>query len=179
MLNRVVGKDCAKEDLSARSLSSSASSKCPPGDPPCASGLSAAVRRLIAASQACDGPDIEFWDDLAIGELRPELQTAVLSIVQELLLNACRHSKSKNVLLGIADDDGYLSIQVQDWGIGFDSQGDHPHNRGLKGMRDLVAWLQGTLEIDSRRGKGTCVIVEVPLSRETRPNNQATDSRPR
>jgi signal transduction histidine kinase len=110
-------------------------------------------------------------DDLTTGELPPELQPAVLSIVQELLLNACRHSGSKTVLLGLARDDRYLCVQVQDWGIGFDSRSDQPHKRGLKAIRDLAEWLGGTVDIDSERGKGTCVIVEVPLSRETGPNS--------
>lgn len=181
MLNRVAGKDRAEEDPSARSLSSSAPSRRFPGGPLSTSSLSTAVRHLIGASQACDGPDIEFCDDLTISELRPEVQPAVLSIVKELLLNACRHSKSKTVLLGLADDDGYLSIQVQDWGIGFDVdvKNARPQKRGLKGIQDLVAWLGGTIAIDSQRGKGTCVIVEVPLSREAAPNDLAAVPKPR
>jgi len=181
MLNRVAGKDRAEEDPSARSLPSSASCRCISGGPLSTSSLSAAIRHLIAASQACDGPDIEFCDDLTIGELRPEMQPAVLSIVTELLLNACRHSKSKNVLLGLAQDDGCLFVQVQDWGIGFDFdlKNTRPQNRGLKGIQDLVAWLGGTLAIDSQRGKGTCAIVEIPLSREAAPNGQATVPKPR
>ena len=182
MLNRAAGKDRPEEDHADRDddhrvLQPDASLDGQPN----ASSLRAAVNRLIAVNRECDGPEIEFWDDLTItnGELRPELQPAVSSIVQELLLNACRHSKSKRVLLGLSDDDGYLSLQVQDWGIGFDYENAQPQKRGLKGLRDLVAWLGGTLEIDSERGKGTCVIVEVPLSREVGPDSLSTGPRPR
>lgn len=180
MLNRVAGKDRLEEDLAGRDDQSRVLQRSvPPGGQPSTSGLRAAVNHLIAASQACDGPEIEFWDDLATDDLSPELRQAVLSIVQELLLNACRHSKSKNVLLGMAQDDGCLCVQVQDWGIGFDPEPDQPHIRGLKGIRDLIGWLGGTLDIDSHRGKGTCVIVEVPLSKETDPCEPGTSPRPR
>lgn len=137
-------------------------------DSPIASGLRAAVRQLVVASQACGGPEIEFWDDLPTDDFPAESQQAVLSIVQELLLNACRHSKSKRVLLGLAQDDGRLCVQVQDWGVGFDRQGTSPCKRGLKGIGDLIEWLGGTLDIDSKRGEGTCVVAEVPLSRQSR-----------
>jgi two-component system sensor histidine kinase ComP len=181
MLNRVSGKEQREENFAERDGHGRVLKLgVPPGGRPNATGLKAAVNRLIATSQACDSAEIEFWNDLAIDKLSPELQPAVLSIVQELLLNACRHSKSKNVLLGLGQDDGYLCVQVQDWGIGFDPpQPDRPHRRGLKGIRDLVGWLGGTLHIDSQRGKGTCAIVEIPLSKETGPSDPATTPRPR
>jgi hypothetical protein len=180
MPNRATGEDRPEEDLAkhddhCRVLQPSV----PPGNRPDAPGLRAAVDRLIAASQACEGPEIELWDDLVVDEeLPPGLQSAMLSIVQELLLNACRHSKSKRVLLGLAQDDGCVCVQVQDWGIGFDSESEQPHKRGLKGVRDLVGWLGGTIDIDSQRGKGACIVVEVPLPRETGPITPTTDPRP-
>jgi len=96
--------------------------------------------------------------------------------VQELLLNACRHSKSKNVLVGLAQDDECLCVQVQDWGVGFDSESNQPHQRGLKAVRSLVARLGGTVEIYSQCGKGTCVMVELPLFRDIKPNRPRTPS---
>ena len=142
-------------------------------------GLRDAVHRLIAVSRACDGPEIEFCDDLAGGELRPMLQLAVLFIVRELMLNAMHHSRSKRALVGIAHDDGCLFVQVQDWGVGFDPTSVPLDLCGLEGIRDLVRWLGGTIEIDSQLGAGTCVIVEVPLSQETGTNHPTTGLKPR
>lgn len=182
MLNRAAGKDRPEEDHTERDDDRGVvQPSIFLNGQPNSSSLRAAVHRLIAANRECDGPEIEFWDDLTItnGELRPELQPAMLSIVQELLLNACRHSKSKRVLLGLSDDDGYLSLQVQDWGIGFDYENAQPQKRGLKGLRDLVAWLGGTLEIDSERGKGTCIVVEIPLLPETKRSDSTCEHTPR
>ena len=128
-----------------------------------ATGLPASVRRLIADSRASGGPEIEFYDDLPPGELPGEVQSAVACIVEELLLNACRHSRSKNVLLGLARDEDSVCVQVQDWGVGFEPEKVEPQRLGLQGVRQLVQRLGGSVEIDSRPGMGTCIFVEVPL----------------
>jgi signal transduction histidine kinase len=111
------------------------------------------------------------------------LQTAVFSIVQELLLNACRHSKSSHVLVGLTQDDDRAWIQVQDWGCGFDPQKVQPHRaglqRGLEGVRQVAQWLGGTVDIDSRPGAGTCIVVEIPLSQETEPSDPTCEHKPR
>jgi signal transduction histidine kinase len=150
--------------------------------PPSATILMAAIDRLIADNRACGGAEIEFFGDLASGELRPEIQTVVFPIVQELLLNACRHSKSKNVSVGLAQDDERVCIQVQDWGIGFDSQMVQPQRccqAGLNGIRQVAQWLGGTVDVDSRPGAGTCIVVEIPLVQETGPRDQTGECRSR
>jgi len=165
MPNRVTGEDGSEEDLAkhhdhCRAFQPSV----PPGNRPDAPGLRAAVNRLIAVSQACEGPEIELWDDLAVDEeLPPRLQSAVLSIVQELLLNACRHSKSQRLFVELALDGDVLRIQVRDWGVGFDSDRTEPGHFGLNGMQQRVKLLNGTATIHSESGKGTCVTVELPL----------------
>lgn len=141
--------------------------------------IAAAIDRLIAEIRAGGGPEIEFYDDVPNDELPSELQTVVFPIVQELLLNAWRHSKSKNVLVGLAQDDGRVCIQVQDWGVGFDLEMVQPHEHGLKAIRQLVQWRGGTVNADSRLGAGTCVVVEIPLLQETEPRDQTGEKRAR
>ena len=150
-----------------------------PGSQPNETGLRDAVHRLIAVSRACDGPDIEFCDDLVAGELQPELQRAMSSVVRELMLNAICHSRSKNTLVGIGQGDGYVFLQVQDWGAGFDPKRVPRDSGGLKRVRDLVRWLGGTMDIDSQHEAGTCVLVEVPLSRQSAANHPTTGLKPR
>jgi len=133
----------------------------------------AVVERVIAESGAEAGAEIEFYDDIPIDELPSELQMVAFPVVFELMMNACRHSRSKTVLAGLTLDDKQFCIQVQDWGVGFDPANTEPGKRGLKGVRNLVRWLGGTVEIDSPRGAGTCVIVEIPLSQETADANIA------
>ena len=126
--------------------------------------LRASLACLIAQCHACSGPEVEFCDDLVAGELALNLQRAVLGIVRELLCNACRHGKSKLVLVGLTRDNDALCVQVQDWGVGFDPQSQGLRQGGLSRVRDMVGCLGGAVRIESQPGTGTCVIVEVALS---------------
>ena len=146
---------------------------------PIAINIANAMDRLAADSQANGGPEIELYDDIPINALPSKLETVVFSIVRELLLNACRHSKSKNVLVGLALDDGRISIQVQDWGIGFDTEMIQPHKQGLKGIQQVARWLGGTVDVDSRPGVGTCIVVEIPLSQDDGLSDPTCENRPR
>ncbi|MEN6367788.1 MAG: ATP-binding protein [Thermoguttaceae bacterium] len=146
---------------------------------PNAANIVVAIERLVADSRAGGGPEIEFYDDVPIDELPSELQAAVFPIVQELLLNASRHSKSRNVLVGLGQDDDRVCIQVQDWGVGFVPEMVQPHKRGLKKIQQLVQWRGGTVNVDSRPGAGTCIVVEIPFVRETEANDPASEQKPR
>ena len=130
---------------------------------PVAHGVRVAMNRLIADIQRSDGPEIEFCDDLGSGKLQPALQVPVLCIARELLLNACRHSQSRRILVGIGQDDTHICIQVQDWGVGFNFTAVSPTRRGLKDLCQLVQWLGGIVDVDTQVGNGTCIIVEIPV----------------
>ena len=142
-------------------------------------GLRATLARLVADCAACGGAEIEFCDDLSSGALRLDFQSAILAIVRELLFNACRHSKSKKVMLGLTQDAGCICVQVQDWGVGFSPVSSKPGNRGLKGIRNLVEWMGGTVKIDSQPGVGTCVMVEVAMPSEDGQDNASRVRTPR
>ena len=146
---------------------------------PGTTNVAAAIDRLISDCRSRGSSEIEFYDDAPIDQLSAEMQMIVFPIVQELLLNACRHSKSKNVLVGLAQDHERICIQVQDWGVGFDPEQVSARKSGLKGIRQLVEWHGGIVNVDSRLGVGTCVVVEIPLLQETEPSDQRENRRPR
>ncbi len=128
--------------------------------------LLTAIQRLVADAQACGGPEIEFchdFQDYAVNLLPPDLELAVFCIVQECVANACRHSKSEQVLIGLSRDDDSLCIEAQDWGIGFDPAKIGTKCLGLEGIRRRTDLLGGTVTIQSRLGEGTCITVELPL----------------
>ena len=56
--------------------------------------------------------------------------------------------------------DGVLRLEIRDDGVG----GADPNGHGLVGISDRVAALEGRLRIESPRGAGTVVTVELPVS---------------
>ncbi|MER3469568.1 MAG: sensor histidine kinase, partial [Thermoflexus sp.] len=71
-----------------------------------------------------------------------------------------RHARARQVRITAALRDGRLQIQIADDGRGFG-----PEVRpgiGLRNMEERARLLSGRLEIQSRPGAGTVVILEVP-----------------
>jgi two-component system sensor histidine kinase DegS len=131
--------------------------------------VEACIDQLIADNEACGGPQVEFYHDGDLQQLPRPLVVGVLRIAQEALNNARRHSKSTKVLIGLTRDEDCVSLQVQDWGVGFKPDRVRRDCYGLKGICHRVALLGGVATIDSRPGKGTCITVELSLASVSEP----------
>src|SRR5215203_809697 len=84
----------------------------------------------------------------------------LLRVLQEALTNARRHSEARNVEVGLRTDDEAILIEVADDGRGFDS-GSARAGIGLSAMQERVEALGGKIEVRSRPGEGTKVMVRV------------------
>jgi signal transduction histidine kinase len=110
--------------------------------------------------------DLELPEDL--GRLQQDSETAIFRIVQECLTNIHRHSESPVARIRISRSDGRVSLEVEDRGKGilsekreaFDSGGTA--GVGIRGMRERLRQLGGTLEINSS-GRGTVVVARLPV----------------
>ena len=86
---------------------------------------------------------------------------ALFRVVQEAFANAYRHGDANriDVLVTFADDS--VAIEVRDNGRGFSVLDPPGTGLGLRNMRERVAEVGGTVEIDSEPGGGTTVRVHV------------------
>jgi signal transduction histidine kinase len=103
--------------------------------------------------------------------LQNQVADEVFQVVNEALANVYRHAAAKRVEVSARVRGDEFEITVRDDGIGFhvaralrmDLQ---KQSFGLISMRERVAALGGTLSLRSQPGRGTRVIVTVPLKRE-------------
>ena len=95
--------------------------------------------------------------------LPDEVQTALFRVVQEALTNAARHAHAANVSVVASSAEGRLRLVVEDDGVGFDPAAPTRH-LGLAGSRERVAMIGGQLRIESSRGAGTAVVVDVEVT---------------
>jgi two-component system, NarL family, sensor histidine kinase UhpB len=102
-----------------------------------------------------------FWADPRLEGLPADAQVVVYRVAQEALVNAARHSGADRVEVSLEPRDSKVRLEVSDNGSGFafDEEGK---GLGLSGMRERALLVGGTLEIDSRPGKGTSVVLEIP-----------------
>ncbi len=90
------------------------------------------------------------------------VEHALLRITQEACVNAVRHGNARRLSVSVTRQDGHVELAIRDTGTGFDP--DIPHaGSGLAHIRDRVAELGGTVEIDSAPGRGAALTVRVPV----------------
>lgn len=96
--------------------------------------------------------------------LGPAAKTNLFRIVQESLTNIARYANANEVVVTIGEQDGQLILSIQDDGVGFDQEKiASVKTLGILGMRERTAMMGGTYAIHSAPGKGTRVLVTVPL----------------
>ena len=129
-------------------------------------GVVAAIGDLISQNSNQDKPEIDFVHHLDRERLTPSLENVVFRIVQESLTNARRYSQSERVLIRLTQRDDYIRIEVQDWGIGFTPRKVGDGHFGLEGIQERARLFGGSATIKSALGKGTRIVVQVPLMGE-------------
>lgn len=127
------------------------------------SGLVAALEHLVYEARSRESIEIEYEHDVRFDRLPAPLETALYRIAQESLNNACRHSQSSKVRIGLTHKGERAHLEVQDWGVGFDPATSKPDCFGLVGIRERARLFGGQAVIDSVPGKGTRIAVELPL----------------
>lgn len=88
-----------------------------------------------------------------------EIERGLALVLREAATNIVRHADAHQAWVEFSQDGRLLTLQVRDDGRG-DVQAD---GNGLTGMRERVAALHGTMRVESARGQGTTVAVQVPL----------------
>jgi signal transduction histidine kinase len=79
--------------------------------------------------------------------------------VLEGLTNTLKHAGDAEIEVGLDATEDVLRVTVTDTGRGFDRPID---GTGLLGLRDRVAAVGGSLEVDSRPGTGTTLRALLP-----------------
>jgi signal transduction histidine kinase len=93
----------------------------------------------------------------------PEAEFALLRAAQEALANVARHAHATRVGLTISYMENEVALDVRDDGVGFDPAAPG-HGFGLVAMRQRIAGLSGTLQVESEPGGGTAVSACVPTA---------------
>lgn len=118
-------------------------------------GLKAALKTL--ATRSSIPVKITAHDNCRLAE---RIEITAYYIASEALTNAARHSNASEVCIDLAIRDSRLCLAIRDDGIG----GAEPaRGSGLTGLTDRVDAIGGSLEIISPAGKGTSLIVKIPI----------------
>lgn len=108
------------------------------------------------------------WNADPAGECRVvgEVATALFRILQECMTNITRHSQASIVEVHYCERGRLGTLEVSDNGIGFDPAKVGASSFGLVGIRERVVMFGGEMVVESAKGKGTRIQVELPLGRK-------------
>ncbi len=95
--------------------------------------------------------------------LADEIEISIYRIVQELLSNVLKHAKASELTIQVIKKDKNLNVQVEDNGIGFNQDNTFSGGIGLKNVQARIENLDGELNIDSGKGSGTTINIDIPL----------------
>ncbi len=131
-------------------------------------GLSAALRWQVSDLEKRSGIEAELTVSGIERRCSAEVELMIFRIVQEALRNVEKHAQASRVEVMIEFGKGKTKVSIYDNGKGFDLSGslaDLPRagKLGLAGMEERVRLLNGTMKIESEPGKGTRVVIEVPI----------------
>jgi signal transduction histidine kinase len=93
-------------------------------------------------------------------ERLPEaVELAAYFVVAEALTNVAKYADASHATVEVARENGRVLVEVADDGVG---GADPDGGSGLRGLADRLAVLEGRLEIDSERGRGTTIRARIP-----------------
>ncbi|MEG2805096.1 sensor histidine kinase [Stenotrophomonas sp.] len=119
--------------------------------------LAAALRPLTEQVPSLD-IHLDIEEPLSVED--PERAHVLLRCTQEIITNAVRHARARNLWIQVRrDSEGQVVIQAHDDGVG--AEGIVVGN-GLRGMRERLTQCGGELQIETRRGQGFRLRASVP-----------------
>jgi signal transduction histidine kinase len=85
--------------------------------------------------------------------------------VQEIIGNALKHANASTINIEMVNHDTEVTLVIYDDGIGFDKfeKQDTNTGLGLSNIQSRIAYIGGTLEINSAPGRGVTYVIEVPV----------------
>jgi signal transduction histidine kinase len=98
-----------------------------------------------------------------------EKEIVLFRVSQEILNNALKHSKAKNLTILIQYSSQSFQLTIADDGLGFDlpiinQQEMSLSGAGIRNIQRRIALIGGTIDIDSKLNTGTKISINLPFS---------------
>jgi signal transduction histidine kinase len=95
--------------------------------------------------------------------LHTQITNSVYRVVQEALTNVARHAQATTVTVKLKAENSTINLRIEDNGIGFDPSAiDASSSGGIIGMQERISLVGGTLQVQSKPGVSTRIVVKIP-----------------
>ena len=111
--------------------------------------LDSALQTMIEDMKSVTKADIQLAYHLGDFGLREDEETTIYRVVQESITNALRHGKADKIQITIGKKESYISIEIQDNGIGCQKM---KQGFGTKHMQERIQMLHGKVSFEGSNG---------------------------
>jgi PAS domain S-box-containing protein len=128
-------------------------------------GFEIAIQELIELFCEEHKMEYSFQNSDAPKPLTDPVKVLLYRSTREMLINIAKHAKAKLVKIVLSRANNDIEITIEDDGKGFDISAAKEKSKGLGlfSVRERLRHIGGKLEIESKRGKGTHIILTAPL----------------
>ena len=131
-------------------------------------GLVSSIKSLLREIEANTDIEINFFSHKIPVKFGKEKELAIYRITQEALSNIIMHTQAGTVFISLVVKNGRIALSIEDNGAGFDIEKTiectkKQGNLGLLVMQERAEQLSGEFSIESATGKGTHLLVEIPI----------------
>jgi signal transduction histidine kinase len=129
-----------------------------------AGSLERRLKKELEIFRARTGFKLDFRCAVGVHNLPPVIERELYFSLREGILNAVRHSRATELHLTLTTTAENCEARLRDNGVGFEpTAGDSSSHYGLRGMKERIQNLGGTIRVDTSPGKGTDIRITVPL----------------
>ena len=126
-------------------------------------GLNAAVRHLLDGVSTRAGLKVSLRSSVP-DQLPPQVTIGLYRAIHEGVTNVVRHAHATDLDVVMEKDADGIVCMVKDNGVGIADGGTQPAGLGLRGIRDRLKGLHGELELTSGPGRGTELVISIPVA---------------
>lgn len=132
-------------------------------------GIAPALKKMTEEISKLSGKNIFFENKTAFQKRFDSLtETNLYRVAQEAVNNSLKYANSTFVLVSVSHTKDLLSIVIDDNGAGFDVDAVEASEKGLGMglffMKERVKYVDGRLFVNSTKGEGTRITINIPLS---------------
>ncbi len=127
-------------------------------------GLLPAILNMVEKASVAGKLNIQVIPFGLDEKLENTIEVTIFRMIQEIITNAIKHAKASEIIIQLTQHKDSLNIIIEDNGKGFNPKNINKNNgMGLTNIEKKVEQMGGTFTIDSTEGRGTSILIDLPL----------------
>lgn len=127
-------------------------------------GLLPALEKLAKNASSTNGLQVTIENFGLEQRFESAQEITIFRVIQELVTNIIKHANATEASISLTPHENELSIIIEDNGKGFNPREVKKQDgMGLSNIERRIEHLEGTMEVDSTPGRGTTILIDIPL----------------